>query len=111
MAAPKINIASALNGDAIQLYWDLDAGGTYRGYNVYYSITDATMAVPTKIGAEIPNVADTLYSTRHVYFIFRRSVTGIATDKDIFVRVRGVSPAGVEDAANQSSIRVIPAMS
>ena len=108
MAAP--NIQMGFNDEVIKLMWDLDTTGAYGSFNLYWSL-DSAMAGEAAVATGINNVADAYYSDKHVTYAFKRSDIGLTNDSEFYVRLKGVSPAGVEDVANPGAIRLIPSLS
>jgi len=109
MSAPAIQVA--VSDELVKIFWDIDTSNTYRGFNLYYSLTDATMASPTVQGKEIPNVPSTTYSKSQVIYTFRRSDIGAGINQPFYLRLRGVSQAGVEDTATPGPIKYLPSYS
>lgn len=109
MAAPALQIA--VSDELVKVFWDVDTSNTYRGFNLYYSLTDATMASPTQQGHEITNAPSTTYSKSQVMYTFRRSDIGAGLDKSFYLRLRGVSQAGVEDTVTPGPIKYVPSYS
>jgi hypothetical protein len=109
MGAPAIQIA--VSDELVKIFWDVDKSNTYRGYILYYSLTDATMAAPTQQGHEIPNVPCTTYSKDQVIYTFRRSDISAGLDKSFYLRIKGVNQAGVTDTVNPGPIKYIPSCS
>lgn len=107
MAASKVQLW--INAEKIRLMWDPNPATTYRTYNLYYS-TNADMSGEATVATNIPNVAGSIYSNRHVMYEFTRASIGIGLNEEFYVRLKGVNPAGVEDAANPGPTKLIPAL-
>lgn len=107
MAAPSVELR--INAGKISLQWDLDTSGTYAYYNLYWD-TSSTMAGEAKFASNVPNRADGTYSNKQVIYDFNRSALPVTESTAFYVRSKGVSAAGVEDAANPSATKYIPAV-
>ena len=108
MTAPNVQIG--FNDEVIKVMWYLDATGAYAFFNLYWSL-DSGMAGEAKITSNIPNVPDTYYSKEHVTYAFRRSAIGVTNNTEFYLRLKGVSSAGVEDVAGAGAIRLIQSLS
>jgi len=107
MAAPKVLVC--VNDEAIKVMWTKNTTGSYGFFNLYWS-TDSGMAGEAAVATNIPNVPDTYYSKEHITYVFRRSAIGVSNTTEFYVRLKGVSPAGAEDAASPGEIRLIPSI-
>jgi hypothetical protein len=68
------------------------------------------MAGEAKVASNIPNVPDTYYSKEHITYAFKRAAISQSNTSEFYLRLKGVSPAGVEDAANPGATRIIPSL-
>jgi hypothetical protein len=107
MAAPNVQICT--NDEVVKVMCSKDITGAYSFFNLYWS-TDSGMAGEAAIASNIPNVPDTYYSKEHVTYAFRRSAIGVSNTAEFYVRLKGVSAGGVEDAANPGATRLIPSL-
>jgi len=101
MAVPNVQIA--VNGDKIQAFWDLNLDGTYGSWNLYWDDESGWPDEAIIVGA-IPNVVDAYYSKHYVMVTFDRPVLGTVP---VYLRLRGISPAGMLDAA-PSTTKYVP---
>lgn len=108
MAAPNVQIG--FNDEAVKVMWELDSTGAYGFFNLYYD-SAVGMGTEAKVASNIPNIADAYYTKDKVTFCFRRSALGMANDSEFYLRLKGVSPAGIEDAAAPGAVRIIPSLS
>jgi hypothetical protein len=103
MAAPNVQLA--INGDKIQVFWDLCLDGTYSRWRLYYdnepSYVDWNIALDN-----IPNEADSYYSDRHVTVNIIRPYGSMSP---VYLWIAGITPVGVVDIANKSLQRYVPA--
>lgn len=104
MAAPSIHIG--YNDSEIKIFWDFDSTGTYALFNLYWSV-DSGMAGEALVASNINNTPDGYYSDNSITYKFKREVLGLTTDDVFYMRLKGVSAAGVEDAANPGATRYI----
>ena len=104
MSAPSIHIG--YNDSEIKIFWDFDSTGTYAMFNLYWS-TDSGMAGEALVASNINNTPDGYYSSNSITFKFKRETLGLTTDDAFYMRLKGVSSAGVEDAANPGLIKYI----
>lgn len=109
MSAPAIQVA--VSDELVKIFWGIDASNAHRGFNLYYSLTDATMASPTLQGHEISNAPSTTYSKNQVMYTFRRSDIGAGLDQPFYLRLLGVDQAGNEDTVTPGPIKYIPSYS
>jgi hypothetical protein len=109
MSAPAIQVA--VSDELVKIFWDVDTSNTYRGFDLYYSLTDSTMAAPTLQGHEIQNAPSTTYSKNQVMYTFRRSDIGAGLDQPFYLRLIGVLKAGSEDTSHKGPIKYIPSYS
>jgi len=107
MAAPSVQIA--YNDTEIAVFWDLDKYGTYARFNLYWSV-DSGMAGEALVASNINNVPNAYYSNKSVYYKFKRGDIGLTINSVFYMRIKGVSAAGVEDAANPGATRYIPSI-
>jgi hypothetical protein len=107
MAAPNVQIG--FNDEVVKVMWVLDDTGAYGFFNLYY---DSVVGMGTEalVASNIPNIADTYYAKDKVTFCFRRSAIGMTNDSEFYLRLKGVSPAGVEDIASPGATRIIPSL-
>jgi len=104
MAAPNVQLA--VNAGKMQVFWDVDLGGAYALWKLYWD--DEPGYVDWNVVAtNIPNVADSYYSKPHVTYNFARP---LAETLPIYLWLTGIFPGGVEDVANPSLQRYAPAM-
>jgi len=104
MAAPSIHIG--YNDSEIKVFWDFDSTGTYALFNLYWSV-DSGMAGEALVASNINNTPDGYYSDNSITYKFKREALGLTTDDVFYMRLKGVSAAGVEDAANPGATRYI----
>lgn len=107
MAAPAIQIS--YNDKEIRVFWDQDTSGSYASFNLYWS-ADSGMAGEATVQTYIPNVPDRYYSRSQIMFKFKREDIGLTDDDVFYMRLKGVSAAGVEDAVNVGPIKYIPSL-
>lgn len=100
MDVPKVQIAT--NGTKIQAFWDLDLDGTYAFWNLYWDDETGWPDNVLMLG-NVPNIADAYYSKHHVTVTFDRPV---AYNVPVYLRLQGISPAGVLDPAPGSTTYV-----
>lgn len=108
MAAPSIHIG--YNDSEIKVFWDFDSTGTYASFNLYWSV-DSGMAGEALVASNINNTPDGYYSSNSITYKFKRASIGLTTASVFYMRLKGVSAAGVEDAANPGEIRYIMSLS
>jgi hypothetical protein len=108
MAAPLIQIS--YNDSEIRVFWDFDSTGTYAMFNLYWSVSSA-MAGEAKVASNIGNTPDAYYSKSSIFYKFKRTAIGLTNDSVFYMRLKGVSAAGVEDAANPGAIKYICSLS
>lgn len=107
MAAPSIQIA--VNDETVRVMITRDLSGSYTSFNLYWS-TLSTMVGEAAIANAIPNVPDTYYGKDIISYTFKRATFLIANDAEFYVRLKGVSAGGVEDAANPGATKLIPSI-
>lgn len=107
MAAPSIQVS--YNDSEIRIFWDYDSTGTYASYNLYWSAA-ANMAGEALVASGIGNTPDVYYSKTSIFYKFKRELIGRTVDDVFYLRLKGVSAAGVEDAANPGAIKYIPSL-
>lgn len=108
MAAPSLQIS--YNDSEIRVFWDFDSTGTYASYNLYWSAA-SNMAGEALVASRIGNTPDVYYSKSSIFYKFKRASIGLTVDSVFYMRLKGVSAAGVEDAANPGAIKYIPSLS
>lgn len=108
MAAPAIQMS--YNDSEIRIYWDYDSTGAYATYNLYWSV-DSGMAGEALVASNIGNTPDGYYSKNSIFYKFKRDSIGRTIDSVFYMRLKGVSAAGVIDAANPGAIKYIPSLS
>jgi hypothetical protein len=108
MAAPSIHIG--YNDSEIKVFWDYDSTGTYASFKLYWS-ANSGMAGEAAIGSNINNTPDGYYSDNSITYKFKRASLGLTVDSVFYLRLKGVTAGGVEDAANPGAIRYIPSLS
>jgi hypothetical protein len=108
MAAPSIHIG--YNDSEIKIFWDFDKTGVYAWYNLYWSV-DSGMAGEALVASNINNTSDGYYSSNSITLKFKREAIGLTNDSVFYMRLKGVSASGVEDAANPGAIRYISSLS
>lgn len=108
MAAPNVQIGG--NDEKMRLYWDLDQTGAYTSFNLYWSL-DSGMAGEALVGTVIPNVPDAYYSNKHVNYFFNRASIGVTINTEFYIRLKGVSGAGVVDVGSPGATKLIPSLS
>src|SRR4030042_1075846 len=104
MAAPAIQMS--YNDSEIRIYWNFDSTGTYASCNLYWSAA-SNMAGEALVKIGIGNTPDAYYSTKHIFYKFKRETIGQTIDSVFYMRLKGVSALGVEDAANPGPIEYI----
>ena len=107
MGAPAVQIS--YNDEEIRVFWDQDLFGSYAFFNLYWSV-DSGMAGEAKAGENIPNVPDIYYSKHQIFFKFKREDIGLTEDNVFYMRLKGVSAAGVEDTTNVGPTKYIPSL-
>lgn len=107
MAAPSVQIG--FNDEIVKVMWLLDTTGSYGFFNLYYD-TSSGMSTEALVASMIPNIADTYYTKDKVTYAFKRSDIGMTINSEFYLRLKGVSPAGVEDVANPGPVRFIPSI-
>lgn len=107
MAAPAIQIS--YNDKEIRVFWDQDTSGSYAFFNLYWSVA-SDMTGESAVQANIPNVPDIYYSKKQIMFKFKREAIGLTDDDVFYMRLKGVSAAGVEDTVNVGPIKYIPSL-
>lgn len=108
MTAPAIHIG--YNDSEIKVFWDFDSTGAYARFNLYWSV-DSGMAGEALVASNIGNTPDGYYSSNSITYKFKRSTIGLTNESVFYMRLKGVSAAGVIDAANPGAIRYIPSLS
>jgi len=69
------------------------------------------MAGEALVASNIGNTPDVYYSKCSIFYKFKRASIGLTVDSVFYMRLKGVSAAGVEDAANPGAIKYIPSLS
>lgn len=106
MAAPDVQIYE--NGSKIRLMWELDRTGVYQAFNLYWAVP-SSMAGEVLLRSKINNAANAFESNKHVFVDFNRTEIGLTEAAEFHVRIKGIQMSGVEDAANPSATKFIPA--
>jgi hypothetical protein len=108
MAAPSVQIS--YNDSEIRVFWDYDPSGAYATYNLYWSV-DSGMAGEAQVASNLSNTPDGYYSRQSIFYKFKREDIGLTVDSVFYMRLKGVSASGVEDAANPGATKYIPSLS
>jgi hypothetical protein len=108
MTAPSIQMS--YNDMEIRVFWDMDTTGTYASFNLYWSVA-STMAGESAVVVGITNTPDPYYSNKQIFYKFKRADIGLTADSVFYMRVKGVSAAGVIDTANPGITKYIPSLS
>lgn len=107
MAAP--NVQMGFNDEVVKVMWAIDTTGTYGFFNLYYD-TVVGMGTEALVASNVPNIADTYYTKDKVTYAFRRSAIGMTNDSEFYLRLKGVSLAGVEVVGSEGPVRLIPSL-
>lgn len=105
MAAPSIQIY--YNDARVKIAWEVDHTSVYRSFNVYWSVS-STMAGEVLLQGRIPNVDSSFYGKGQIFYEFERSIIGLTVANELYLRLKGVNVAGVEDAVGVGATRLIP---
>ena len=109
MTAPAVQIF--YNDERIKVAWDVDKTNTYGFFNLYWAST-SNMAGEALIASSILNRGGSfLGGDKLITYEFTRASLGLTVDDAFYVRLKGVSSLGVEDAANPGPARIIVALS
>jgi hypothetical protein len=108
MTAPSVQMS--YNDSEIRVFWDMDTTGAYASFNLYWSVA-SDMAGESAVKSYINNTPDIYYSNKQIFYKFKRADFGLTNDSVFYMRLKGVSAAGVEDAANPGAIKYIPSLS
>lgn len=98
------NVQIAVNAAKIQAFWEVDLEQHYTYWNLYWD-TDPGWGSEALALGDIPNIANTYYSKHHVVVDITRPAVETAP---VYLRIKGIS-GGVEDVANPSATRYVPA--
>jgi hypothetical protein len=107
MAAPNVQLG--FNDEVVKVMWSADTLGTYSFFNLYWS-TSAAMAGEAKVASNIPNIPDAYYSKEHITYAFKRATLGLANTAEFYLRLKGVSLAGIEDAGSPGATKLVPSI-
>ena len=106
MGAPAVQIG--YNDEEIKVYWEQDTTGSYASFNLYWS-ADSGMAGEALV-VNVANVPDAYYSKHHITYKFKRADLGLTVDDVFYMRLKGVSALGVEDAVNVGATKYIASL-
>lgn len=104
MSAPSVQIKQ--NDEKVGVFWDLDLSGVYVGFKLYYD-TASDMSGETAFSGTFLNSPNSMYSSKHVMYVFDRSTVGVGIDTGFYLRVKGVKADTTEEAG---ATRYVPSL-